>query len=428
MPTLRPRIQCRNFHASPNLSERIRPKKLTKASGSNRRPINEVFKKYSQEEKVLLAKKYTPEQIQAIEAGEKAVSAEDLNSHGVIRTDLGALPYLDDFSQTRPVLDRKARWNGPVDPNARPMTYEEMERNWDEVEEQYKRERDEEWARNPPTKLEEEHKQKMQDLGAKPGEEMPLRESLSRLDIMKIEDRLSSFTGADGRPIPREQEIDYSAPGLPKKFMTESGHKLESSKSEAELEKEADPRDPDGLYNRLIKQTGLTLDEIYGYKIKILVRHRVVNMTRLGRVMSVYVLAVAGNEHGVLGIGEAKGQEQEETQQNARIAAIRNMQPIPRYEERTIFGDVNGKVSATEVTLMARPPGFGLRCQHLIFEMARAAGIHDLAAKVPRSRNKMNTVKAAYQAMLKQRIPDEIARGRGKKLIDVRKVYYGGRT
>jgi small subunit ribosomal protein S5 len=38
----------------------------------------------------------------------------------------------------------------------------------------------------------------------------------------------------------------------------------------------------------------------------------------------------------------------------------------------------------------------------------------------------MNTVKAAYQALMNQRLPDEIARGRGKKLVDVRKVYYGG--
>lgn len=70
--------------------------------------------------------------------------------------------------------------------------------------------------------------------------------------------------------------------------------------------------------------------------------------------------------------------------------------------------------------------GFGIRCQHNVFEMARAAGISDLAAKVPRSRNKMNTVKATYAALLGQRMPDDIARGRGKKLVDVRKVYYGG--
>jgi small subunit ribosomal protein S5 len=58
--------------------------------------------------------------------------------------------------------------------------------------------------------------------------------------------------------------------------------------------------------------------------------------------------------------------------------------------------------------------------------MARAAGIHDLAARVPRGRNKMNTIKATYEALLSQKLPDEIARGRGKKFVDVRKVYYGG--
>jgi small subunit ribosomal protein S5 len=38
----------------------------------------------------------------------------------------------------------------------------------------------------------------------------------------------------------------------------------------------------------------------------------------------------------------------------------------------------------------------------------------------------MNTIKAVYQALLSQRLPDEMARGLGKKLVDVRKVYYGG--
>jgi len=38
----------------------------------------------------------------------------------------------------------------------------------------------------------------------------------------------------------------------------------------------------------------------------------------------------------------------------------------------------------------------------------------------------MNSVKAAYQALCNQPDPEEMAIGRGKKLIDVRKVYYGG--
>lgn len=70
--------------------------------------------------------------------------------------------------------------------------------------------------------------------------------------------------------------------------------------------------------------------------------------------------------------------------------------------------------------------GFGIRCQHLIYEICKCAGIDDLAARVTRARNPMNTVKATMQALLNQRIPEDIARARGKKLVDVRKVYYGG--
>lgn len=40
----------------------------------------------------------------------------------------------------------------------------------------------------------------------------------------------------------------------------------------------------------------------------------------------------------------------------------------------------------------------------------------------------MNTVKAAFQALLKQRLPEDIAMARGRKLVDVRKVYYAGKV
>ena len=70
--------------------------------------------------------------------------------------------------------------------------------------------------------------------------------------------------------------------------------------------------------------------------------------------------------------------------------------------------------------------GFGIRCQYLIYEICKCAGIEDLAARVTRARNPMNTVKATMQALLSQRLPEDIARARGKKLVDVRKVYYGG--
>ena len=58
--------------------------------------------------------------------------------------------------------------------------------------------------------------------------------------------------------------------------------------------------------------------------------------------------------------------------------------------------------------------------------MCRCAGIYDLGARVTRSRNHMNTIKATFKALLSQKMPEEVAKGLGKKLVDVRKVYYDG--
>ncbi|EPE25594.1 Ribosomal protein S5 2-like protein [Glarea lozoyensis ATCC 20868] len=366
----------------------------------------ENFKPYTEKEKAALAAKYTPEQIAAIEAGEAAIDPVDMNEGGVIRSDWGTLDYLDDFSTMRTMVDRNYfNQDGPKDPNARMMTEQEsMEANHDFLKKIYEE--------NP---LPEDYNPENEEHVAK------LRPN--RKDLLRSFDEVPSSMGTHG-PI---KEPSLMAPGIPIDIESELDQS-EVVKKKVETQEEEDTRDPDGVYDRFRKQTGLTLDEILKLNCKILVQHNVTNQTRLGKIQSVYALAISGDGDGRLGIGEAKGQEPLDAMNNAKMQAMKSMQPIPRYEERTIFGDVEGKVSAVKVQLMSRPPGFGLRCQHLIFEMARAAGLQDLAARVPRSRNKMNTVKAAYQALMKQRIPDQIARGRGKKLVDVRKVYYGGRN
>ena len=298
-------------------------------------PPQELFRRYNAEEKADLSKIYTPEQLKAIEAGEDAIDPEDLDRRGTIRTDLGALPYLDDLSRLRPVIDKKPRSNTPIDPNTRLMTEDEhaesYERALKKVEAEFP---------NPvPEDIEDRNDPKWLKYL-----------QTERLNHERAEDAMEDMMGTNG-PLPWEP--DLLAPALPARFMDDD---VPRAKKE-DAEEEEDVRDPDGVFNRLRKQTGYTLDDIFDLKVKILVKHRVVNQTRLGKIASLYCLAVAGNGKGRLGIGEAKGQETEETQNNARISAIRNMQPIPRYEERTIFGEVEGKVSAAEVKLMARPPG-----------------------------------------------------------------------
>ena len=40
----------------------------------------------------------------------------------------------------------------------------------------------------------------------------------------------------------------------------------------------------------------------------------------------------------------------------------------------------------------------------------------------------MNTIKATFEALMSQKLPEEIAMGLGRKLVDVRKVYYAGQV
>jgi small subunit ribosomal protein S5 len=369
---------------------------------------------YEDKDKAELAKIYTPEQLRAIEEGEAAIDLEDLGRQGRFRIDPYRLPYLDDLSTIQPVVDRKPREVGTIPENARWLNPEEQ---IDEVA-RWITQQQEEYYQNTP--LSQNHTPSNSDLV---DEFKP-----ARLDFMRFMEESTFMTGGGKRG------SGIVAPALPK---------IDSMKGQYQTQKDSDPRDPDGKYARLRKQTGMTLDSIFNLKIKTLVQHYVTNQTRLGKIQTFYVLAIAGDGKGKLGVGEAKALEVDDANTKAKQAAILNMRPIPRYEERTIFGEVEGKVAASVVQLKGKPPGtstlslaitvcmltltgFGLRCQHLIFEMARCAGIQDLAARVPRGRNKMNTVKATLAALMNQRIPDDIARGRGKKLVDVRKVYYGG--
>lgn len=296
----------------------------------------ELFKTYTDDQKSSLAEKYTPAQMKAIEAGERAIDPVDLDERGVVRTDMGALSYYEDFSKTRSTLDRVQRFEGPVDPSTRPMTDEEV----------FAREKfhlDAIIAAKPPPP---EHLDPE-------SEEYQKHFIPTRIDELRAESLTEAFVDKNGYVPLNRMGFSYEAPGLPINIFGGNSR----TKAKEKDDEKTDERDPEGVYKRLIQQTGLTLDDILRLNVRILVQHRVVNQTRLGKISSQYVLAVAGNGNGLLGLGQAKGQEMEETLNNARITAIRNMKPIPRYEDRTIYGEVEAKVSAVEVKLRSRPPG-----------------------------------------------------------------------
>lgn len=313
--------QCRAFSSTPIAPERRRSRfasvKAADMGLVSKVPTSQVLKTYTSEDKKILQQRYTPEQLAAIEAGESAIDLEDIRSHGVLRNDPYRLQYLDDLSKNVPVLDHKPKVESTIPPNARWMNEEER---IDQVNQ---------W-------LGRVTEQKIQ--AGLPEDEI----DITRLEFKQFLEETTSMTGGG------KAGSNALAPKLPK---------IKELVGQFSRGADQDPRDPTGRYNDLIKKTGMQLDDILGLQVKVLNKHRVVNQTRLGKIQSMYVLAIAGNGNGLLGIGEAKSQEMEDAMAKAQQMAIRNMKPIPRYENRTIFGDVEGKCGAVRVELMARPPG-----------------------------------------------------------------------
>lgn len=156
-----------------------------------------------------------------------------------------------------------------------------------------------------------------------------------------------------------------------------------------------------------------------------LIMKRVSNQTAKGKIPTNYALVVVGDRNGMVGIGEGKDRvEMSRAVSKAHWNAVKNLQFIPRYEDRTIIGNIDHVFHGCKIFLKSAPPGFGLRVNHYIFEICEVAGIKDLSGKIYKSRNGMNVCKGFIEALTKQQTLEELSHNRGKKIVDMRKTYY----
>jgi small subunit ribosomal protein S5 len=340
------------------------------------------WRPYSEEEKQAMKYHYTPSQIAAIEATESAVPAEDLAAQAVLRDDPWSLNYWDDLRQIDPLVDKQPKAVvtdvGPVPellklPEFRDMSVKDLDDEgfdrWRKGLENHINPRRQAYQRDPRSfeellqdvrgsVLPQKVKDHLCGYAALTGteKEAAARDRISAILEMvgkpPVDDQRRRFLPAAlGQTLDGDTHMDdpkYSAlaPAIPK---------FEDPNVRWPTGDEDDPSQA-GI-QRLALQTGFLVDDIRRFKTKRLVQHRVVNQTRMGKIQSIYVLTIAGNGNGLFGIGEGKSAEIDDARRQSMLNAIRNMKPIHRYENRTIYGEVHGKVGATEVQLMSRPPG-----------------------------------------------------------------------
>ncbi|KAI0064416.1 hypothetical protein BV25DRAFT_1823420 [Artomyces pyxidatus] len=182
------------------------------------------------------------------------------------------------------------------------------------------------------------------------------------------------------------------------------------------------------------------IDQLHMYP---LMMRRVTQQTGKGKIARMYSLVVVGNGNGLVGYGESKDEEVPRATDKAYIEAVRNMDYVDRFEQRTIWTEMQGKLGATQIILRPRPVGFGLHCNPNIHQVLKAAGIKDISAKVWGSRNPLNVIKLLFRMLHAGNAPlamgngiggggrkldkgsgvrgkQEIERERGRKLVNLR--------
>jgi len=187
----------------------------------------------------------------------------------------------------------------------------------------------------------------------------------------------------------------------------------------------------------------LSRSEMAGLHYYPLFTRRITQQTGKGKIHRQYSLVVVGNGNGLVGYGEGKDEELPRATDKAYAEAVRNMDYVERFENRTFWTETQTKLGATRVILRPRPLGFGLRCNPNIHQVLKAAGIKDCSAKVWGSRNPLNVIKATFRMLQSGNAPlamgdgiggkarrldkgsgirgkDSVERERGRKMLDLK--------
>lgn len=398
-------MPCQQFHSSvarPKRQPRFKNLKAEELGLTKKEALakfqKETFPTYTEQEMEQLRKKYTPDQIEAIKTGEQTINPEDLVIQGRFRDDAYRPTYVEDYTHMDPRYDLKPDYEGTPQEVKWLGTNEWMDKFGERISKITDRNTNNQLTRAMARALRKVKESQGQDVIDLTSEELAdLERNPELLSKYLVEEDVAAAdsTATDSNVLTRaqvlqvdeaidsawEQELeklsamsDPSEVGPSNVELWEDGpagvNRMHSAEAvelgkvpgveglyKAAADPEDEGRDDSGAFQEIKRLTGLKLKEVQSILAKILVVRQVHNQTRLGKIRSVSVIAIAGNGNGRLGLGHAKSTEPQIASGTAQMLAIRNMKPIPRYENRTIFGNVTGKVSATIVELFARPPG-----------------------------------------------------------------------
>lgn len=148
--------------------------------------------------------------------------------------------------------------------------------------------------------------------------------------------------------------------------------------------------------------------------------NRVSKVVKGGRRFNLSTLVVVGDGRGRVGVGMGKAAEVPEAIRKGTEAAKRNMVGVSLHEH-TIPHEIRHRFKTTTVVLLPAAPGTGVIAGGGVRAVLEAAGVKDVLTKAIGSNNKVNVVKATFEALQQLRTVEQEARRRDLTVNEMRR-------
>ncbi|GAB6071844.1 30S ribosomal protein S5 [Venenivibrio stagnispumantis] len=148
-----------------------------------------------------------------------------------------------------------------------------------------------------------------------------------------------------------------------------------------------------------------------------------------GRRFSFSSLVIVGDKNGHVGYGHGKAREVPQAIAKGIADAKKRVIKIPLIEG-TIPHDVIGEYESAIILLKPARRGTGVVAGGAVRPVLELLGVTDILAKIiGRTTNPHNTVRAVFDALLKIKAPEDVAKIRGieeEKILKNYRIYAGG--
>ena len=153
-------------------------------------------------------------------------------------------------------------------------------------------------------------------------------------------------------------------------------------------------------------------------KERVIEINRVAKVVKGGRRFSFTALVVVGDETDRVGVGYGKAREVPLAISKAVDDAKKNLFTVPKHGT-TITHEILGQFGAARVFLRPASEGTGVIAGGGVRAVLELAGIRDVLAKSLGTTNPINMAKATVDGLQHLRRPEDVARQRGKTILEV---------